>query len=156
MMINNKKILVISGCTAKKLLYAAPAKNLYQGVLFKKIKKLVAYNQLDFMILSAKYGLIHGNDIIKPYDKTLKNKNDILKLRKRVIPKLKVIELNYDLIIIIMGKKYRDVLSPLFNDNKYKMIYDERGIGGLTSKINEYLKCTLNKIIFDLKSCEIC
>lgn len=154
-MIESKNILLITGCSAKKLNKSAPAKYLYQGVLFKKIKKLVAYNQLDFMILSTKYGLIHANDIIEPYNKTLKNKNDILELRKRVIPKLKVIEINYDLIIIIMGRRYRDVISPLFSDNKYKMIYDERGIGGLTSKINEYLKCTLNKIIFDLKLCEI-
>lgn len=154
-MIERNKILVITGCTAKKLSFGAPAKNLYQGVLFKKIKKLVDYNQLDFMILSAKYGLIHANEIIEPYNKTLKSKSDILELRKMVIPKLKVIELNYDLIIIIMGKKYRDVLSPLFNDNKYKMVYDERGIGGLTSKINEYLKYPLNKMLNDLKSCEI-
>ena len=152
---HDKKILVISGCTAKKLLYAAPAKNLYQGVLFKKIKKLVTYNQLDFMILSAKYGLIYGNDIIKPYNKTLKNKNDILKLRKRVIPKLKVIELNYDLIIIIMGKKYRGVLSPLFNDNKYKMIYDQRGIGGLTAKLNKLIKNPLDRIVKELTPCKI-
>ena len=151
----NKKILVIAGCSSKKLLYAAPAKNLYQGTLFKKIKKLVTYNQLDFMILSAKYGIIHENDIIKPYNKTLKNKNDILKLRKKVIPKLKAIELNYDLIIIIMGKKYRDVLSPLFDDNKYKMIYDQRGIGGLTAKLNKLINNPLNIIIKELIPCKI-
>ena len=155
-MLDPHKILVITSCTSSKLNYAAPAKSLYQGVLFRKIKKIVNYNNLDFKILSAKYGILDANDIIKPYEKELKNKKDILELRKRVIPNLKSIEEDYELIIIIMGKKYREVLEPLFiSKSKYKMIYDKRGIGGLTSKINFYLKSPIKKMLSELIPCKI-
>ena len=95
-MLDPQKILVITSCTSTKLRYAAPAKNLYQGVLFRKIKKIVNYNSFDFKILSAKYGILDSNDIIKPYEKELKTKKDIIKLRKIVIPYLKNIEKDYD------------------------------------------------------------
>ncbi len=152
----NKRILVITNCTVKKLNYPAPAKELYQGPLFKKILKLVEKNNFELKILSAKYGLIDQNKTISPYNKTITNMKEIIKLRKKVIPQLKKIEDNYELIIIIMGRKYRKVLKPLFNnDSKYKMLHDIRGIGGLTSKINYYLKSPLKKMILDLKSCKV-
>ena len=54
------KILVISGCSQKKLSYPAPAKDLNQGQLFKAIKELTTQNQFDLKILSGKYGIIES------------------------------------------------------------------------------------------------
>ena len=153
-MYSTRKILIITSCTAKKLKDEAPAKYLYQGVLFKKIKKLADYNKLDFKILSAKYGLLDGNQIVKPYDKTVKCKEDILRLRKKVLPELKALENKYDLIVLIMGKKYREVIKPLYN-NKYRMIYDSKGIGSLISKINSYSRKPFDTMLNDLELCSM-
>ena len=59
-------------CSKSKKSYPAPARDLYQGALFKKA---LAYAEAHFdhvYILSAKYGVVHPDQIIEPYDKTLK------------------------------------------------------------------------------------
>lgn len=150
----SKNILLITGCTSKKLNHAAPAKYLYQGVLFKKLRRIVKQNNFDLKILSAKYGLLDSDVLIKPYDKIIKNEEDIIKLREMVLPKLKSIEDDYETIILVMGKKYRDVLKPMFENEKYKMIYDSRGIGGLTSKLNKYIKSPVRILFNDLILCK--
>jgi len=150
----NKQIAIITGCSIKKLANKAPARDLYQGVVFKKVKNLAKLFKLDFMILSAKYGLLNGTEIIKPYDIVIKNKGDILKLQEIVIPQLIQIEKKYSLIILIMGKSYRAVISPRFSE-KYKMIHDSKGIGALTSKLNKYLENPLQVLLNDLKNCKI-
>jgi hypothetical protein len=106
------------------------------------------------MILSAKYGLIDGSEILSPYNTVIKKKEDILKLRERVIPQLLQIEKVYSLIILIMGKNYRAVIAPRFGE-KYKMIHDSRGIGALTSRLNKYIKSSLEVFMGDLEDCRI-
>ncbi|MHA1105226.1 MAG: DUF6884 domain-containing protein [Promethearchaeota archaeon] len=150
----NPQIVIITGCSVKKLAKKAPARELYQGVVFKKVKDLAELLGLDFMILSAKYGLLHGTELIEPYDVVIKNKADILKLQEIVIPQLVQIEKDYTLIILIMGKNYRTVIAPRF-DTKYKMIHDSRGIGALTSRLNIYLKSPLQALLNDLENCRI-
>ncbi|MHA1671974.1 MAG: DUF6884 domain-containing protein [Promethearchaeota archaeon] len=150
----NQQIVIITGCSVKKLTKKAPASELYQGVVFKKVKDLAKLLKLDFMTLSAKYGLLYGSEIIEPYDVVIKNKTDILKLQEIVIPQLVQIEKKYSLIILIMGKNYRAVIAPRFGA-KYKMIHDSKGIGGLTSRLNRYLKNSLQILLNDLENCRI-
>lgn len=154
-MIDSNNILVICGCSKEKRSNPAPAQYLYQGTLFKKIKKLVDYKRLSFKILSAKYGLIDPSKKIKPYDETLRYKSEILDLRKNVIPRMEKLQEKYSLIILVMGKKYREVFTPLFNNKKYKMIYDSLGIGSLLARINNYINSPLGVMLSDLVLCEI-
>lgn len=150
----NQKIVIITGCSVKKLDSKAPAREIYQGVVFKKVKNLTELQGIDFMILSAKYGLLQGSEIIEPYDMAIKNKTDILKLQEIVIPQLVQIEKDYTSIILIMGKKYRAVCAPRFSE-KYKMLYDSKGIGALTSRLNKYLENPLRVLLNDLENCKI-
>jgi len=152
--LSTKQIVIITGCSVKKLNIKAPALELYQGVVFKKVKDLATSLGLDLMILSAKYGLIDGSEILSPYNTVIKKKEDILKLRERVIPQLLQIEKVYSLIILIMGKNYRAVIAPRFGE-KYKMIHDSRGIGALTSRLNKYIKSSLEVFMGDLEDCRI-
>lgn len=154
-MLDSNKILVICGCSKEKLSNPAPAQYIYQGRLFKKVKKLVNYKKLNFKILSAKYGLVDPMQKIKPYNKTIRNKNEIIELRKKINPKMTILENEYSLIILVMGKKYREVFRPLFKTNKYKMIYSSQGIGSLLVKIDKYIKSPLPAMLEDLESCEI-
>jgi hypothetical protein len=79
--------IAIVACCGQKLDRAAPAGDLYISPLFKKA---AAYARTfdRWYILSAKYGLVHPDDVIEPYDCTL------LKMRKadRLAWGLKVLE----------------------------------------------------------------
>ncbi|KKN12075.1 hypothetical protein LCGC14_1020140 [marine sediment metagenome] len=144
------KVLVLAGCSQKKLNYPAPAIELNQGQLFRGIKKLTMSNNFDLKILSGKYGLLDSNEIIAPYNQKIRTKKDILRIRRRIFPKmLKTTEI-YDLIIVIMGKNYREVIEPLFNEN-FIIIYDKRGIGGYLSLISKFNKLPTNQLLKELE-----
>ena len=144
------KVLVLAGCSQKKLDYPAPAIDLNQGQLFRGIKKLSISNNFDLKILSGKYGLLESNEVIAPYNQKIRTKKYILRIRRKMFPKmLKTIE-RYDLIIVIMGKNYRKVVEPLFND-KFIIIYDKRGIGGYLSLISRFNKLHTNQLLNELE-----
>ena len=81
---NFQKIALITACSKKKLLRTAPAKELYQGSMFKKARRIAQKIHADFFILSAKYGLIGESKIIRPYDTVIRYKKDIKELQKRL------------------------------------------------------------------------
>ncbi len=145
-----KKILVIAGCSYKKLLNPAPAIDLNQGQLFKAIRKLTIQNNFDLKILSGKYGLLEPDQFIEPYNQKIKTRADIVRIREIINPKITQIWIDYDMIIVIMGKNYREVLKPFFN-NKFYVVYDRRGIGGYKSLIANYLKLPTHQLLQELK-----
>jgi hypothetical protein len=58
-------------CSKTKKAYSCPAKEMYQGALFKKALRYSLKNYQDVYILSAKYGVLSLDTIIDPYEKTL-------------------------------------------------------------------------------------
>ena len=50
-----------------------------------------------------------------------------------------------------MGKKYRDVITPLIND-RFTIITDEKGIFGYLTKVSSYLKQTKKKFLNSIKN----
>lgn len=127
------KVLVITGCTKNKCDIPEdaliPANELYQGTLFKKVKTFCELRGYEYKIISAKYGLLDPNDEIQKYDKVLKNKRDIEAIKPLVEHDLKKILNNYDTILIIAGKNYRELLSDLI-DERF-VILKSRGIGDM-------------------------
>lgn len=142
--------MIITGCSQKKLSYPAPAIDLNQGQLFRSIKKLAKRNDFDIKILSGKYGLLDSNDVISPYNQEIRTKKDILKIKRKIIPKLIKIREYYDLIIVILGKKYLEVIEPLINA-KFLVIYDKRGRGGYLSLFSRYNKLPKNQLLRELE-----
>jgi hypothetical protein len=62
--------IALVACCGAKLRHAAPAADLYISPLFRKAAAFAG--TLDaWYILSAKYGLVHPQEVIKPYDCTL-------------------------------------------------------------------------------------
>ena len=55
----------------KKRSAPAPARDLYTSDLFNKARAYVERTDKPWLVLSAKYGLVHPNDVIAPYDLTL-------------------------------------------------------------------------------------
>ncbi len=146
---SNSKLLIITSCSAKKKSYRTTAADLYQGQLFKMVKKLSRINEFDYRIFSAKYGLIKPDKVIKPYEKTISNKTDIIRLNNRVMPKFLDLTKQYKYILLIMGSKYREVLKENKLDNVY-YIKADKGIGDylkVVSKLLNYNKYQIYKIM---------
>lgn len=60
------------GCVSEKLTASARSGDLYISDLFHGRKRYVMRSCETWLIISAKYGLLHPADVIEPYDETLK------------------------------------------------------------------------------------
>ncbi|MEM2111076.1 MAG: tRNA-guanine transglycosylase DpdA, partial [Candidatus Bathyarchaeia archaeon] len=127
------RVLVITECTKKKIGYTNStkrvAKEMYQGRLFKLVKAYCQAMEFDYVIISAKHGLIFPNDVIEGYEKFLKTQEDIEIIRPQIEKKLREILGNYDKIVVIAGSKYRRTLRDLW-DNRFEIVRS-RGYGDL-------------------------
>ena len=63
--------LYLVSCVGQKLSVPAPAADLYTSAWFRKARSYVAESGEPWFILSAKYGLVHPDKVIEPYDVTL-------------------------------------------------------------------------------------
>lgn len=143
------KVLIITECTKEKLGYnssiKAPAQKMYQGRLFKTTKEYAKTMGFDYVIISAKYGLLFPEDVIEGYDKVLQTREDIEEIRPIVEDRLKRVIKKYEKIIVIAGEKYRDVLRNLWDDRFITII--SKGYGDLCKTIKEAIP--QKKTLFD-------
>lgn len=144
------KILIITSCSKKKLPIKAPAKNLYQGQLFKMVKRIYHYQNIDFAIISVKFGLLAPNDIIGYYDKEVRTKSEILRLRKKVLPKLRTLITSYERIIVIMGRNYRKLIQPIVDD-RFFFLYHYRGLFQYNKILSHLIQTNINQNFEQIK-----
>ena len=135
----NGKVLVVVECTKKKLGYAkstkTKAKNLYQGQIFKVARTYSESRKFDYVIISAKYGLLFPDDVIEGYDKVLRTREDVEAIREQVEERLSKILPNYDTVLVIGGKLYRAALRNLWNGRFVTL--KSRGYGDMTHMLAE-------------------
>ena len=108
-------IFLIS-CVSKKLSHKARARDLYISPLFRmNLKYAQQFSPQKVFILSAKYGLVHLDEEIKPYDVTL-NKMSARERRnwaaKVALQLQDECDLENDHFVILAGQKYRQYLLP--------------------------------------------
>ena len=125
-----QKIAIITACSKQKLMRISLAKNLYQGDIFRKTKRIAEKLRADFYILSAKYGLIEDSKVIRPYNTVLQYKKDIKALQETLDPALLAKLESYDKVFLIMGKNYKEVLAPFLSNMNAFLFHSERGLGG--------------------------
>ena len=107
-------VIGLVACGAKKKATAAPAKDLYNSSLFKKSKSFVESKCDKWFILSAKYGLLLPEQVVEPYNETLKSYS----VKERAIWAESVFEdiskhINSgDKIIFLAGNCYGQFLIP--------------------------------------------
>lgn len=106
------KIALIS-CVKRKSNKPCKAKDMYISQLFKNSYLFAKENAEKVYILSAKYGLLQEDDIISPYEQTLKDMN--IQARKiwsyKVLKKLeKLCDIENDNFLILAGEKYREFI----------------------------------------------
>ena len=88
MLQKGEKVLIITECSKTKSGYNSqtnlPAKNLYRGRLFQKVKQYAQTMSFDYVIISAKYGLVFPDEKIKGYEKMLKTNEDVKEIQTQV------------------------------------------------------------------------
>ena len=137
----DQRILVITGCTKEKLGFdestKTQAKRMYQGRLFKTVRDYCEAMRFDYVIISAKYGLIFPDEVIEGYEKVIRTKEDIENIRSLVEERLRPLLKNYDKIVVIAGKRYREVLKNLW-DERFVWV-KSRGYGDLCSIVKRVI-----------------
>jgi TPP-dependent indolepyruvate ferredoxin oxidoreductase alpha subunit len=119
---------------------------MYQGRLFKAVKEYAETMGFDYVIISAKYGLIFPHEIIEGYEKVLQTREEIEEIRTTVEDRLKPILQNYEKIVVIAGKKYRETLQNLW-DERF-IIVKSKGYGDLCNIIKNAIPAKESLIHF--------
>ena len=133
-----KKVL-ITACGNKKENKPMEAAKLYKSArirhLYKKSKEL----DIPFFILSAKYGLVYGDDVIEPYNEIM-NEDKCRILEEQISQVLK----DFDFVVYYKGgarKEYYNCIEKVAKKLNKKLItfgYGNMGdIGKLQEIINE-------------------
>jgi cytoplasmic iron level regulating protein YaaA (DUF328/UPF0246 family) len=106
--------LYLVSCVSKKLVVPAPAKDLYTSPLFLKARAYVESLSQPWHILSAKYGLVHPEQVIDPYDLTLKTMGvaDRRRWAERVMSQLQQHLDGVGEVVFLAGMDYRKFLEP--------------------------------------------
>jgi hypothetical protein len=117
---DHRESIAFISCVGKKKPRRAKAKDLYQSDWFKKARRYVEQNEMSWYILSAEYGLVHPDDLIDPYEKTL-NKMNLNKRKQwaQMISDEIVENIPPSKIVFFAGWKYREFLSEILRENGY-------------------------------------
>jgi len=108
-----KTVCVVS-CTAHKRGKPTQAENLYCSDLFYKSRRYAQANHDSWLILSAKYGLLHPSEIIDPYDLNLATltRNERLFLAEQVSQQFsKLVNADKTDVSSLCGENYESLLD---------------------------------------------
>ena len=122
--------IALISCVKKKKDCDCMAKDMYTSDLFKKMYDYAKKRAKKIFILSAKYGLLREDDIISPYQKTLKD----MSAHERKVWSYKVLQelnrecdISNDNFLILAGKKYREYICQKIKN--YEIPLEGLGIG---------------------------
>ena len=99
-------------CASRKRNARAPARDLYESPLFRKMRAVAEETGAPWFILSAKHGLLEPGQQVDPYDLTL---NDMRVSERRswargVIAQMERSLPPVDRVVVLAGQKYREFL----------------------------------------------
>ena len=106
--------LCLVSCVATKQLRPALAKDLYISTWFLKARSFVEAQGWPWFILSAKHGLVHPEQKVAPYEKTL-NRMGVVDRRDwagKVLEALEPRLAGVRSVVFLAGIKYREFLAP--------------------------------------------
>ena len=135
LLFNMRKVILV-GCGKKKKGGSHKAKDLYEGVLFRKTYDYAKLIGDDIYIISALYGLVNPERIIKNYNDTLHGREDSFvrewSMRvsleiKKLYPEKEGVE-----IFIFAGEIYRKYVLYILTQMGYNIrngFGEEKGFG---------------------------
>lgn len=138
------RVFVIVPCGSRKVwdenpsAGPTPAADAYIGPLFKKNKAYARRFATDWMILSAKYGLIPPSFTIPgPYDVSFKKPSTHPIAPVEVAGQAARIDFaDYDVVIGLGGKEYREIVAVAFRGARIEFPFRGLKIGLMMQAIN--------------------
>ena len=117
-------------CVSQKLDNPALAQDLYTSPWFQKARRYVLKSGSPWYILSAEHGLVHPEQILAPYEKTLNTlgaaerrawAREVQTQMEQALPEA-------DEIILLAGARYRDHLEPWLRRRFTRVSVPMRGL----------------------------
>jgi cytoplasmic iron level regulating protein YaaA (DUF328/UPF0246 family) len=118
-----KDALVLVSCVSQKNSEPAPARLLYRSQWFTKVRTLLETHGVDWLILSALYGVVAPDTRVAPYEKTL-NTIGVAERRawaENVHRQLAPTLIGRRRVVIFAGKRYREFLVPALLHDGYEV-----------------------------------
>lgn len=135
--------IALVSCVSKKSSNSSHAKDLYQSAWFVKARAYVEHQGLDWYILSAKYGLLHPDCRIAPYEQTLLKTPAVLRKQwaEQVFQQCVITFPNGGEIQMFAGRYYREYLVSLLQSANYTVAapLSRLGIGQQLSWFDQQL-----------------
>ena len=102
-------------CVKTKRNAACAAKDLYASDWFESARAYVEGHGAPWLILSAEHGLLHPDQVVAPYDKTLKTMpiNERRRWAERVVKAFDAAVPSARRVVFLAGASYREFLVPL-------------------------------------------
>ncbi len=138
-----KDLIIMSCSRTKKNLENVPAMDLYDGQAYRVIKKSAPEN-VEILIISAKYGLIRSTDVISQYEQ-LMTVSRAVEIRKEVSEGITNIVSNENITrtFVSLGFPYNHAVSPdlmRFLDGTSNLQVADGPIGKRLHQLKEWLK----------------
>lgn len=135
-----RKLLIISCSKTKRKLTEGTALEVYDGPFYKVLRKNFPDN-LDVLILSAKYGLIEHTKRISPYNVKMtmkKAKNFRADSTSKLLDVL--LKNNYSDIFVEMGNTYRKAIDfEILQQSRQNLNFDYGPIGVRLHNLKKWL-----------------
>ena len=106
--------LYLVSCVKTKRDTRAAAKDLYVSAWFRKARALVEKTGDPWRILSAEHGLLHPDEEVRPYERTL----NAMRVKERrawaegVLAHIETCLDGVDTVVFLAGQRYREFLEP--------------------------------------------
>lgn len=145
-MVGSMPYLLVIGCSQTKdsSPHSMEALERYQGVNFNVIKKFKRERKLpddvDIVIISAKYGLLKADTVIDDYDMQMTEKR-AQKLHSDIIQKFRGLfsQKKYDEIFVNMGKNYLPAIKGIETMVECPVVYAKGRIGEKMAAMKQWL-----------------
>ena len=108
------RIIYLLSCVGQKQSASTHARDLYTSPWFCKARTYADRTGQPWFVLSAKYGLVHPDEIIAPYDLTLNTMQvaDRRQWASRVLTQLEPHLNGIGSVMFLAGQRYREFLEP--------------------------------------------
>ena len=122
--------LYLVSCVKTKLPRPAKAKDLYVSDWFRKARAYVEREDTAWRILSAKYGLVDPEEVIRPYEKTLitMRKAERRAWAGEVLAALERRLADADAVVFLAGARYREFIEPWLTSRGVRVDVPMRGL----------------------------
>ena len=143
--------ICLLSCVGQKRPAPAPARDLYTSPWFCKARTYADRTSQPWFVLSAKYGLVHPDEMIAPYDLTLNTMPvaDRRRWARGVLTQLEPYLDGIGSVMFLAGRRYREYLEPSLRSRGLVVSIPMEGLGigeqlrWLTSSMAERLADTI-------------